>query len=146
MTGDISMLSNLGTCIQQLLECVGPNSLGQANLKWTNKSLSDHSIDITLTVSCVRNSDTDRTTVVSPQPSPSKPPSPSQSSSGFNPNTSKHFLPILDGMDGPTISYDELASLLLSQGVNVGSSADVRSPQPLGRLLLMIHKEAWLTS
>src|SRR5882762_212224 len=146
MTGDISMLSNLGMCIQQLLECVGPNSLGQANLKWTNKSLSDHSIDITLTVSCVRNSDTEVTMEASPQPSPSQPPSPSQSSSGFSANTSKHFLPMYDGRLGPTISYGSLVSLLLSQGVSVGSSGDARSPQPLGRLLLMIHKEAWLTS
>src|SRR5882762_1792661 len=143
MTGDISMPWNLETFIRQLLECVGPNSLGQANLRWTNKSLSDHSIDITLTVSCVRNSDTDRTMEASPQPLRFKQPSQSQSSLDSSQSTSEHFLPIFDGMAGPTISYADLVSLLLSQGVNVGSLEDARSPQPLGRLLLMIRKEAW---
>src|SRR5882762_10071107 len=146
MIGDISMQLSLETCIQQLLECVGPTLSGQVIWQETRKSPNNLSTDITVTVSCAKSSDTARTTEASPQPSPSKPPSPSQSSSGFNPNTSKHFLPIYDGMLGPTISYGSLVSLLLSQGVSVGSSGDARSPQPLGRLLLMIHKEAWLTS
>src|SRR5882724_6249023 len=116
MTGDISMLSNLGTCLQQLLEFVGANSLGQANLKWTNKSLSDHSIDITLTVSCVRNSDTEATMEASHQPSPFKQPSPSQSSLDSNQSTSEHSLLIYVGTDGLTVNYDNLVSLLASLG------------------------------
>src|SRR6267154_852423 len=134
------MLSNLGMCIQQLLECVGPNSLGQATLNWTDKSLTETSIDITLTVSCVRNSVTGRTTEANPPPSQCKPTSPSRSSLDFSPSTSELFLPIYDGMGGPMISYDDLVTWLRSQGVSVGSLEDVRSPQLSGRLLLTIHK------
>src|SRR6267154_115833 len=114
------MLSNLGMCIQQLLECVGPNSLGQASLNWTDKSLSETSIDITLTVSCVRNSDTVPTTEANQQPLPCKPISPNQSSLGFSQSTFEHFLPIYGGTDGLILNYDSLVTWLASQGVSVG--------------------------
>src|SRR5258708_3869462 len=146
MTGDISRQLSLETCIQQLPECVGRTLGGPVTSSEIRLSRNDHSIDITLTVSCAKSSDTARTTEASPQPSPSKPPSPSQSSLDSNQSTSELSLHIFDGTRGPTINFELLASLLRSQGVNVGSSADAQSPQPLGRLLLMIHKEAWLTS
>src|SRR5882757_7552999 len=136
------MQSNLETCIQRLLECVGPTLGGQVTWQETRKSPNDHSTDITVTVSCARNSSMEATTEASPKPSPCKPPSPSPSLSDFSLSTSRHFLPIYDGTNGPMINYEELDSLLRSQGVGVGSSVDVLKHPLSGRLSLTIHREA----
>src|SRR5882672_79492 len=100
MTGDISMQLSLETCIQQLLECVGPTLAGQVIWQETRKSPNNLSTDITVTVLCVRNSDTEAIMEASPQPSPSKQPSLSQSSSDSNQSTSEHSLPIFVGING----------------------------------------------
>src|SRR6267142_1164549 len=114
MTGDISMQLSLETCIQQLLECVGPTLSGQVIWQETRKSPNNLSTDITVTVSCAKSSDTARTTEASPQPLRFKQPSPNQSSSDSSQSTSEHSLPIFDGMHGPTINLDSLVSWLAS--------------------------------
>src|SRR6266403_3207161 len=101
------MPSNLGTCTQLLLEYVGQDLIGQVISEETKQLLSDHSIVITHTVSCARSSGMEATTEASPKPSPCKPTSPSPLSSGCSQNTSKRFLLIYDGMNGPTIKYYE---------------------------------------
>src|SRR5882672_10712021 len=136
------MQSNLETCIQRLLECVGLNLDGPGTWQETRKSPNDHSTDITVTVSCARSSGTAPTMEASPKPSPCKPPSPSPSLSDSSPSTSRHFPHIYNGTNGPTVNLEKLVSWLASQGVSVGSLDDGPKPPLSGRLSLTIHKEA----
>src|SRR6266403_2867640 len=107
MTQHIWRLANLETHIQQLLASVGLHSHGLATLKRIKGLQNPHTIDITLTVSCARNSDTDQTMEANPTPSPANPNSPSTSSKISNQNISAHSLPIYIGKDGWILSYDE---------------------------------------
>src|SRR5260370_37340793 len=119
MTGGTSMLWNPETYIQQLLESVGLTWDGRATLREIKLSQNVHTIDITLTASCARNSVTVQTMEANPPPLQCKPTSPSQSSSDFSQNTSGRSLPIYDGMYGPMIPYEELVSWLRLRGVSV---------------------------
>lgn len=65
MTIDTSQLVNLETLIQQWLESAGLPCLGPEILDKIKLLPKHHTIDITLTVSCVRNLDTDQITEVS---------------------------------------------------------------------------------
>src|SRR5712671_490052 len=116
---------NLEMCIQRLLESVGLTLDGRVTCEEIKLSLNSHSIDITLTVSCVRNLDTEATTEDSPKPSPCKPTSPSQSLSGFSPSTFEHFPLIRNELNGLTIH--SVASGILSRLLDEsgGSLADV---------------------
>lgn len=66
------MFVNLVTLTQLLLEYVGPISPGQVISRKISIPLKHHTIGITLTASCVRNSAMDQTTVVNPRHWPSK--------------------------------------------------------------------------
>src|SRR5258706_5256241 len=145
MTQLTSKLVSPVTLIQQLLDSAGQACHGPVILKKTKLSQKHLTIDIALTVSCARNSDTGQMMVASPLPSPANPSSPSESSKISNPNTSAYSLPIWNGKDGWTVSYDELVTLLASLDVSVGSLEDATIPQSSERQLLTIHREAWLT-
>src|SRR5260370_17627794 len=94
MTHPIWKLVNLGTLIQQLLVSVGQTCHGVEVLNVTSNSQNPHTIDITLTGLCVRNSATDQTTSANPTPSPANPSSHSTSSKTSSQSTSDHFLRI----------------------------------------------------
>src|SRR6266403_4371044 len=105
MTQHIWRLANLETHIQQLLASVGLHSHGLATLKRIKGLQNPHTIDITLTVSCARNSDTDQTMEANPTPLPANPNSPSTSSKISNQNTSGHFLRICRSKDGWIVNF-----------------------------------------
>src|SRR5258706_4309513 len=128
--------------IQQLLESAGQVCHGPVILKRTKLSQKHLTIDITLTVSCARNSDTGQIMVASPIPSLDKPSSPSTSSKTSNQNTSRHFLRIYRGKDGWIINFVDMVTLLASLGVNAGSSDGEMILLSFEKPSLTIHKEA----
>src|SRR5712664_2288796 len=134
------MQSNLEMFIQQLREFAGLSLNGPAILNEIKLSLSDHSIDITLTASCARNLVTAPTTEDSQKPSPCKPTSPSQSSLDSSQSTFEHFPLIRNELNGLTIH--SVASGILSRLLDEsgGSLADVMIQRHSGRDTLMILK------
>src|SRR5258707_13568040 len=86
--------------IQQLLILAGQVCHGPVILKKTKLSQKHLTIDITLTVSCARNSDTGQIMVASPLPSPVNPSSPSTSSKISSQSISRPSLPICRGKNG----------------------------------------------
>ena len=122
MMEDTLKLAKVATLIQQLLDSVGQTFPGQAFLKQIKISPSNYITDITLIVSCVRNSGMAPTMVESPLPSPANPSSPSTSSRISNPNTSKLSLPIYRGRSGWIINSVDMDTLLASLDASDGSS------------------------
>src|SRR6202035_1898107 len=131
------MPSNLGMFIPQLLASVGLTWAGPQTSSEIRISLRDHIIDITLTASCVRNSDMGVTTEASQRPSQDKQSSQKQWSATFNPNTSPLFRHTLDGTllwMCDSEQWDHLLRLLVESD---GSSVAVTIQAPYGKRLLM---------
>src|SRR6266700_7399261 len=109
--------------IQQLQESVGPNYRGQEILKEIKQLLSSHITATTLTDLCAKSLVMALIMADSQQPSPCKPTSPSQSLSDSSPSTSTRFRLIYDGINGPTINFNEwdiLSRLLEERGGSLG--------------------------
>ncbi len=140
MTQGTSKLVSPVTLIRQLLESAGQVCHGPVILKKTKLSQKHLTIDITLTVSCARNSDTGQIMVASPLPSPLKPNSLSQSSPTSSPNISGLFPLTLNGSTGWRITYDDLDTLLASPDVRDGFLVDETTLTLSGKQLLMILK------
>ena len=145
MTQHTWKLANLETHIQQLLESVGLHSHGLATLKEIKGLQSPHIIDITLTVSCAKNSATVPTMEANPTPSQPKLSSQSPSSKISNPSISEPSLRTYNGKDGLMISFEDLATWLRSQGASDGSLVDEMTHLYCAKVLHMIHKALWLT-
>src|SRR6266404_3334235 len=145
MTQPISTPASQAILIQQLLESAGLAFLGQATLEEIRILPNNPTTDITLTVSCARNSDTVPTTEASPLPSPARPNSPSTSSKISSQSISEPFLRTSIGNDGLMINFEDLDFWLRSQGASDGSSEDVMIQQCCAKLSLMIHKVLWPT-
>ena len=145
MMEDTLKLAKVATLIQQLLDSVGQTFPGQAFLKQIKISPSNHITDITLTVSCVRNSGMAPTMVESPLPSPANPSSPSTSFKISSQSISKPFLRTSTGNDGLMINFEDLDFWLRSQGASGGSLEDAMIQQCCAKLSHMIHKVLWPT-
>jgi len=130
------------TLTRQLLEFVGLTLVGPAISSEIRTSLSDHTIDITLTVLCARNLDTDRIMGELPSRLLHSRISQSESFSNSSPSTSKPFPPMSDGNNGwlPKYLIGEIWSLL--QAARDGSWDVEMIRQRSGKLLHTIHKEA----
>ena|SRR6266446_4113891 len=137
MTQGIWKLANLETHIQQLLESVGLHSHGLVTLKKIKGLQSPHTIDITLTVSCARNSAMDRTMEGSQRPSPDKLGSQKPSLEISSLNTLERFPPIFGGTDGLTLSLEQSEILQLSLDENGGSLVEGMIRAHSGKLLRM---------
>src|SRR6266404_286832 len=122
MTQPISKLVSPVTLIQQLLDSAGQVCHGPVILKKTKLSQKHLTIDITLTVSCARNSDTGQIMVASPLPSPAKPNSPSTSSKISSQNTSRPSLVIYRGKNQWIADSEDMDTLLRSLDVSAGFS------------------------
>src|SRR6266704_572877 len=141
MTQDIWKLANLETHIQQLLESVGLHSHGLVTLKKIKGLQSPHTIDITLTVSCARNSAMEVTMQGNQKPSQPKPDSPKQSSETSSPSIFVHFPRTSGGTAGLILNLEQLETLQRSVEEN-GGSLDAETIQlPSGKLLHMTLKE-----
>src|SRR6266403_2408905 len=145
MTQPISKLVSPVTLIRQLLDSAGQVCHGPVILKKTKLSQKRLTIDITLTVSCARNSDTGQIMVASPLPSQPKPNSPSTSSKISSQSISEPFLRTSIGNDGLMINFEDLDFWLRSQGASDGSLEDVMIQQCCAKLSHMIHKVLWPT-
>src|SRR5271166_418872 len=75
-TAATSTYVSLATLTQQLLSLCGLDLGGPGTVARIARSQTETSIDITLTVSCARKSDTAQTSEANPQQSPSRPSSP----------------------------------------------------------------------
>src|SRR6266702_5774532 len=145
MTQDTWKLANLETHIRQLLESAGLHSHGLVTLKKIKGLQSPHTIDITLTVSCARNSDTDQTTQVNQKPSPNKPDYQKQSSETFSRSIFGRFPHTSGGTVGWTPNLEQRETLQRSVEESGGSLA-VEMIHPLsGKPWLMILKALWQT-
>ena len=144
-TPDTWTQSNRETFIRQLLDNVGPIYPGQEISRRISIQPNNHFTVITITASCVRNSDMVPTTEASPQLSPNKPASPSESSNSSNLNTSPLSPPTCYGTSMLSKPYLEKVISQLSQVVEGGSMDDEMTPPLSAKQLLTILKAALQT-
>src|SRR5216683_623363 len=111
MTGNTSTLSNRETFIQRLHGFAGLILDGLETSSEIKLSRNGHTTVITITDSCVRNSDMDRTTEDSPTPSLSKPSSQSGLWQDSNQSISQLSRLILNDLSGLTPSSQECDAL-----------------------------------
>src|SRR6267154_4965833 len=128
---------SLETCIQQLLESVGPSLGGRVTWVETRKSPNDHTTDITVTVSCARSSDMEATMEDRPRPSPDKPSYLRLWLGTFSPNTLPHSLRIFDGTVTLTPNSEQSGILQRLLDADDGSLADGMIQLPSGKRLHM---------
>src|SRR5229473_2058190 len=140
MTGDTSTLSNRETFIQRLHGFAGLILDGLETSSEIKLSRNGHTTVITITDSCVRNSDMEATTEASHTPSPSKPSSLSGWSLDSSQSISLPFQVTLSDSNGPTMSYQEWVTLRHLLAANDGSLDAEVILQPDGRLTRMILK------
>src|SRR6266851_9676577 len=140
MTGNTSTLSNRETFIQRLHGFAGLILDGLETSSEIKLSRNGPITVITITDSCVRNSDMEATTAASPTPSPSKPSSLSGWSLDSSQSISLPFQVTLSDSNGPTLSYQGLGALRHYLDVNAGSLAGEVTLLPNGKLMLTIHK------
>lgn len=130
------------TFILMLQNYVGQTLDGSGTHELIDSLPNDHSIDITITVSCARKLGTEQIMAESRTLSVNKLKSNNEPSRTSNPNTSSPSQPTNDGTDGLDNNFSQLECLQLLQAV-VGISLGEGTKTKLSdKLLHMIRKEA----
>src|SRR5258706_11348392 len=114
MTQDTLKPVSQATLIPQLQECVGLILDGLEALNKINPSQNNRIIATILTDLCAKSWDMGRIMGASQTPSPDRPSSPSTSFKISSQSISKPSLRTFNGNDGLMISYEDLATWLLS--------------------------------